>query len=302
MDTSRCGVLPPLCAQHTAVSASLHRSIHVRLTGVMTVSGWLTIVLFAVILTAVAFPLGSYMAKVYTGKRVFLSPILAGPERLLYGILRVDPKHEQDWKAYAKSLLIFSLAGWLLLYLILRTQNAFYVPHAAEPAGVPLGAMERHVQHRLLVPDKHQLAVLQRRDHDVLPQPDDRAHRPELALGRRGHRRCGRLDTRDHRAQWQGDRQFLGGLGTHDPVRACADLRDRGDCARLPGGHPELHHLFDGTHDHRTDAIDRDGPGRLPRGRSRSLAPTAAASSTSTRPTRSRIRRRSPISSRCCSS
>ena len=50
----------------------------------MTFSGWLTIVLFAVILTALALPLGSYMAKVYTGERVFLSPILGRPERLLY--------------------------------------------------------------------------------------------------------------------------------------------------------------------------------------------------------------------------
>src|SRR5271165_7525908 len=89
----------------------------------MTFAGWLTIVLFAIILTALAFPLGSYMANVYTGKRVFLSPLFAAPERFLYGILRVDPKREQDWKAYAKSLVIFSLAGWLLLYLILRTQN-----------------------------------------------------------------------------------------------------------------------------------------------------------------------------------
>jgi len=94
----------------------------------MTVSGWLTIVLFAVFLTGIALPFGGYMAKVYTGKRVFLSPILAGPERLMYSLLRVDPKSEQDWKSYAKSLLIFSLAGWLLLYLILRPQNAFYVP------------------------------------------------------------------------------------------------------------------------------------------------------------------------------
>ena len=101
----------------------------------MTFAGWLTIVLFAVILTALALPLGSYMASVYTGKRVFLSPIFAGPERFLYSILRVDPEREQDWKSYAKSLLIFSLAGWLLLYLILRTQNAFYVPHALNPLG-----------------------------------------------------------------------------------------------------------------------------------------------------------------------
>jgi K+-transporting ATPase ATPase A chain len=101
----------------------------------MTFTGWLTIVLFAVILTALAMPLGGYMAKVYTGKRVFLSPLFAGPERFLLKILRVDPKREQDWKSYAKSLLIFSLAGWLLLYVILRTQNAFYVPHALNPLG-----------------------------------------------------------------------------------------------------------------------------------------------------------------------
>src|SRR5580693_2053482 len=101
----------------------------------MTVSGWLTIVLFAVFLTAIALPLGSYMAKVYSGKRVFLSPILDGPERLIYRVLRVDSGREQDWKSYAKSLLIFSLAGWLLLYAILRTQDAFFVPHALNPLG-----------------------------------------------------------------------------------------------------------------------------------------------------------------------
>ncbi|HSZ14758.1 MAG TPA: potassium-transporting ATPase subunit KdpA [Solirubrobacteraceae bacterium] len=101
----------------------------------MTFAGWLTIVLFAVILTALAFPLGGYMAKVYSGERVFLSPIFAGPERFLYRILRVDSERGQDWKGYAKSLLIFSLAGWLLLYIILRTQNAFYVPGALNPLG-----------------------------------------------------------------------------------------------------------------------------------------------------------------------
>ncbi len=101
----------------------------------MTFSGWLTIVLFAVILTALALPLGRYMANVYTGERVFLTPVFGWLERLLYKILRVDSRREQDWKSYAKSLLIFSAAGWLLLYVILRTQNAFYVPHALNPLG-----------------------------------------------------------------------------------------------------------------------------------------------------------------------
>ena len=89
----------------------------------MTVAGWLTIFLFAAILTALAIPLGRYMAAVYTGERTILDPLFRTPERLLYRVMRVDPHREQDWKAYAKSLIIFSLAGWLLLYLILRTQT-----------------------------------------------------------------------------------------------------------------------------------------------------------------------------------
>jgi K+-transporting ATPase ATPase A chain len=89
----------------------------------MTFLGWLTIFLFVVILTALALPLGRYMAAVYTGERTLADRVLGGPERLLYRILRVDPNSEQDWKQYARSLIVFSLAGWLLLYFILRTQR-----------------------------------------------------------------------------------------------------------------------------------------------------------------------------------
>ena len=89
----------------------------------MTFTGWLTIVLFAVILTALAIPLGRYMAAVYAGERTILDPIFRVPERLLYKVMRVDPHREQDWKAYAKSVILFSVAGFLLLYLILRTQT-----------------------------------------------------------------------------------------------------------------------------------------------------------------------------------
>ena len=35
----------------------------------------------------------------------------------------MDPHRGQDWKSYAKSLIIFSFVGWLALYFILRTQN-----------------------------------------------------------------------------------------------------------------------------------------------------------------------------------
>ncbi|HEX3872499.1 MAG TPA: potassium-transporting ATPase subunit KdpA [Solirubrobacteraceae bacterium] len=89
----------------------------------MTAGGWAQIVLFVVVMLAVAVPLGNYMARVYTGETVFLSRVFGRIERALYRLLRVDEHRGQDWKAYARSLLVFSLTGWLLLYLILRTQS-----------------------------------------------------------------------------------------------------------------------------------------------------------------------------------
>jgi K+-transporting ATPase ATPase A chain len=89
----------------------------------MTFLGWLTIFGFAAILTALALPLARYMAAVYSGEHTFLDRVFGRPERFLYRVMRVDPDKGQDWKAYAKSVIIFSLAGWLLLYLILRTQT-----------------------------------------------------------------------------------------------------------------------------------------------------------------------------------
>jgi potassium-transporting ATPase potassium-binding subunit len=89
----------------------------------MTFAGWFTIFAFAAVLTVLALPLGRYMAAVYTGERTFLDPLFRTPERLFYKVVHVDPNRQQDWKAYAKSLIVFSLAGWLMLYLILRTQT-----------------------------------------------------------------------------------------------------------------------------------------------------------------------------------
>ncbi len=89
----------------------------------MTFAGWLTIFGFVLIVTLLAMPLGRYMAAVYGGERTILDPLFRTPERLIYKLLRVDPAQGQDWKGYAKSLIIFSLFGWLTLYFILRTQT-----------------------------------------------------------------------------------------------------------------------------------------------------------------------------------
>ena len=85
--------------------------------------GWIQIIVFFAVLTAIVPLLGGYMARVFTNERVFLSPVVGPLERLTYRVLRVDIDHSQGWKAYAGSLLVFSGVFWLALYLILRTQT-----------------------------------------------------------------------------------------------------------------------------------------------------------------------------------
>ncbi len=85
--------------------------------------GWVQIAVFLIVLTALVPFVGSYIAKVFRGERVFLSPVLGPVERFAYRVMRVRPEEGQDWKAYARSIVVFSLVSWLLLYLILRTQS-----------------------------------------------------------------------------------------------------------------------------------------------------------------------------------
>ena len=100
--------------------------------------GWLQIAVFLAVLVALTPLLGGYMARVYTGERVFLSPVFAPLERLSYRVLRVDPEQGQDWKAYARSLLVLSAVFWLALYLVLRTQTL----HPFNPEGFHSGTWD----------------------------------------------------------------------------------------------------------------------------------------------------------------
>jgi K+-transporting ATPase ATPase A chain len=85
--------------------------------------GWLQIAVFVAVLVALVKPVGVYMARVFTDQRVFLSPVVGPIERLTYKVMRVRPDEGQDWKAYARSLIVFSLLFWIALFLILRTQG-----------------------------------------------------------------------------------------------------------------------------------------------------------------------------------
>jgi potassium-transporting ATPase potassium-binding subunit len=89
----------------------------------MTIIGWVQILAFLAVLTAVTPLLGGYMARVYQGERLLLSTVLGPVERFIYRLCRVDEGEQQGWKQYAQAVLLFSLASWLFLYVILRTQG-----------------------------------------------------------------------------------------------------------------------------------------------------------------------------------
>lgn len=100
--------------------------------------GFLQIAAFFAIVVAVAPFLGAYMARVFSDERVFLSPVLAPVERFTYRLLRVDAGQQQDWKAYAKSLVVTSLLFGVFLYAILRTQGL----HPFNPQGFHSGTWD----------------------------------------------------------------------------------------------------------------------------------------------------------------
>jgi K+-transporting ATPase ATPase A chain len=64
--------------------------------------------------------LGSYMAAVFDGRVHFLG----WAERPVYRLLGTGPEHEQTWRRYAGSLVIFSAISIAFTYLIIRVQGS----------------------------------------------------------------------------------------------------------------------------------------------------------------------------------
>lgn len=80
-------------------------------------------ILFFCVLLALVKPLGSFIAKVFQGERTFLSPILTPCENLIYRISGVNPEDEMGWRRYAGAMLLFNLALFVSLFVMLLTQH-----------------------------------------------------------------------------------------------------------------------------------------------------------------------------------
>jgi K+-transporting ATPase ATPase A chain len=77
-----------------------------------------------VVLIAITTPLlGSYMAKVFTGKKAPGDRVFGPVERAIFRVCGVDPQSEQRWSVYAVSALAFSLVSVLVMYGMMRLQG-----------------------------------------------------------------------------------------------------------------------------------------------------------------------------------
>src|SRR5512136_2774248 len=89
----------------------------------MTTIGVLQILVYFLVILAVTKPVGIYMARVFSGERTFLHPVLRPLERGLYWLGGVRENVEQRWTLYASSLLSFSLCSTVVLYALQLIQG-----------------------------------------------------------------------------------------------------------------------------------------------------------------------------------
>jgi len=90
----------------------------------MNSSGWLQLALYVGALAVTTKPMGLFLMQVLDANgKTWLDPILKPLERLTYKIIGVRSGEEQDWRGYTWAMLLFSLAGCVFTYAILRLQN-----------------------------------------------------------------------------------------------------------------------------------------------------------------------------------
>ena len=89
----------------------------------MTSQASIQLVVFLVLLTALAWPLGRWLAAVADGRLPrWLAP-LERIESALYRLAGVDPAADAGWKAYALAVLVFNGMGVLAVYALQRLQG-----------------------------------------------------------------------------------------------------------------------------------------------------------------------------------
>jgi K+-transporting ATPase ATPase A chain len=89
----------------------------------MTANGWLQIAFFLAVILVITKPLGIYLYRVFEGERQPFGRTLGAIERFLLRASGLRKPQAQDWKQYTAALLLFSVLGILVTYLLQRLQH-----------------------------------------------------------------------------------------------------------------------------------------------------------------------------------
>ena len=80
---------------------------------------------FFILLILFALPLGKYMARVFTGEKLWVDILFRPVEKIIYRLTGVNETQEMTWKEYALNLVIFNLVGTAAVFLIQLLQFFF---------------------------------------------------------------------------------------------------------------------------------------------------------------------------------
>ena len=103
----------------------------------MTGNDIFQIVLYFGVLLLLAKPLGAYMARVYENRPCGLDRVLGPVERIFYRICGIRSEEEMDWKQYTIAVLVFSVGGLFVVYLLQRMQGILPLNPQKFPAVSP---------------------------------------------------------------------------------------------------------------------------------------------------------------------
>jgi potassium-transporting ATPase potassium-binding subunit len=89
----------------------------------LTAQGLLQLAVYVLVLIALAWPLGVYIARVFDGPEPWLARVLGPLERAIYRVCGVRPDEAMGWKRYALAMLAFQIPGFLVVYALERLQG-----------------------------------------------------------------------------------------------------------------------------------------------------------------------------------
>jgi len=89
----------------------------------MSLNAYLQLGVFLVVLLLLVKPLGAYMAQVFSDEPGLVRRIGGPVEKILYRIAGVNAEEDMPWTRYAIAMLVFNVAGLLVVYLLQRVQQ-----------------------------------------------------------------------------------------------------------------------------------------------------------------------------------